>query len=116
MKTVDEYLAAQADEARSILEQVRRAIRKAVPEAEETISYKMPTYKLDGQRLLFFAGWKQHFSLYPAGDRLVTEFRDELAPYKVEKSTVRFPLARPVPFKLIERIAKFRAKEISARK
>jgi uncharacterized protein YdhG (YjbR/CyaY superfamily) len=100
---------------RGILGRVRNAIRKAVPRAEETISYKMPTYKLDGDRLLYFAGWKQHYSLYPATERVVAAFQDELAPYEIDKGTIRFPLSQPVPVKLIGRIAAFRAKEVAAR-
>ena len=61
--------------------------------------------------MLYFAGWKQHYSLYPAGERLVAAFKDQLASYKVSKGTIRFPLSEPVPVKLIERIAKFRAEE-----
>ncbi|MGA3042177.1 MAG: DUF1801 domain-containing protein [Bryobacteraceae bacterium] len=114
-KSVDEYLAAQPETVRGILGRVRNAIRKAVPRAEETISYKMPTYKLDGDRLLYFAGWKQHYSLYPATERVVAAFQDELAPYEIDKGTIRFPLSQPVPVKLIGRIAAFRAKEVAAR-
>ncbi|MBV9301567.1 MAG: DUF1801 domain-containing protein [Acidobacteriaceae bacterium] len=114
-KTVDEYIASQPPPAQEALSRVRSAIRKAVPEAEEVISYKMPTYKLPGGAVLYVAGWKQHYSLYPAGERLVASFKNELAPYRVVKSTIRFPLSKPVPIKLIERIAKFRAKEIAAR-
>jgi uncharacterized protein YdhG (YjbR/CyaY superfamily) len=94
---------------------VRRAIRKALPKAEEVISYKIPAYKLHGGVVLYFAGWKQHYSLYPAGDRLVAAFKDELTPYKISKGTIRFPLGKPVPVKMIERIAKFRATEIAKR-
>ena len=59
--------------------------------------------------MLFFAGWKQHYSLYPATRRVVEAFKDDLAPYEVSKGTIRFPLSEPVPVKLIGRIAKFRA-------
>ena len=65
--------------------------------------------------MLFFAGWKEHYSLYPAGSRLAA-LKKELAPYKVSKGTIRFPLSEPVPVKLIERIAKLRAKEVAAGK
>lgn len=92
---------------------MRSAIRKALPKAEEVISYKIPAYKLHGEVVVYFAGWKQHYSLYPAGDRLVAVFKDELMPYKVSKGTIRFPLGKPVPVKLIERIAKFLAAEIA---
>lgn len=114
-KSVDEYIASQPEAVQRILEGVRGAIRKALPRAEEVISYKIPAYKLQGETVIYFAGWKQHYSLYPAGSRLVAAFKDELAPYKVIKSTIRFPLAQPVPVKLIERIAKFRVKEVAGR-
>jgi uncharacterized protein YdhG (YjbR/CyaY superfamily) len=114
-KSVDEYIASQHEAVQTALNLVRSAIRKAVPEAEEAISYKMPTYKLHGDRLLYFAGWRQHYSLYAATGSVVKAFKDELAPYKVDKGTIRFPVSEPVPVKLIERIAKFRAKELAER-
>jgi uncharacterized protein YdhG (YjbR/CyaY superfamily) len=116
IESVDEYIAAQPEAAQRALELVRTAIRKAVPKAEESITYKMPTYKMHGERLLYFAGWKQHYSLYPATKRLIATLKNDLKPYEVVKSTVRFSLAEPVPAKLIERIAKFRAKEVSESK
>ncbi len=114
-KSVDEYIASQPAAVQGILERVRSTIRDAVPEAEEVISYKIPAYKLDASPVLYFAGWKQHYSLYPASERLVAAFKDELAPYEINKGTIRFPLSRPIPVKLIGRIAKFRAKEIAGR-
>jgi uncharacterized protein YdhG (YjbR/CyaY superfamily) len=98
-----------------ILQRVRRTIRKAVPGAEEAISYQIPTYKLYGRHVIYFAGWKEHFSLYPASNHLVTAFKDDLLPYKVAKGTIRFPLSRPAPVRLIGRIAKFLAKEAAER-
>jgi uncharacterized protein YdhG (YjbR/CyaY superfamily) len=112
LQSVDDYIASQPQAVRSILERVRGAIRRAVPAAEEVISYKMPAYKLRGEPVLYFAGWKKHYSLYPAGDALLEAFKEELAPYEVNKGTIRFPLSEPVPVKLIERIAKFRTKQI----
>ncbi|HEV3086337.1 MAG TPA: DUF1801 domain-containing protein [Candidatus Elarobacter sp.] len=114
-KSVDEYIASQPDAVQSVLERVRSTIRKAVPGGEEAISYQIPAYKMQGVVILYFAGWKKHYSLYPAGDALVAAFKDELEPYELSKGTIRFPLSQPVPVKLIERIAKFRAKEIAAR-
>lgn len=114
-QSVDDYIASQPLAVRPILDRVRTAIRKAVPRAEETISYRIPTYKLDGQRLLYFAGWKDHYSIYPAGSRLTDAFREELAPYEISKGTIRFPLSEPVPIKLITAISRFRAKEVVAR-
>ena len=114
-KSVDEYMATQPSAVQGVLERVRSIIRKALPGAEEVISYQIPAYKLHGGCVLYFAGWKQHYSLYPAGDRLVAAFKNELAPYKLSKGTIRFPLSEPVPVKLIDRIAKFRAKEVAER-
>jgi uncharacterized protein YdhG (YjbR/CyaY superfamily) len=114
-KSVDDYIAAQPEAVRDILERVRSAIRKAAPEASESISYKMPTYMLDGHRLLYFAVWKQHYSIYAATKQVVAAFQTELAAYKIEKGTIRFPLSEPVPVKLIERITRFRAKEVAER-
>jgi uncharacterized protein YdhG (YjbR/CyaY superfamily) len=115
-KSVDGYIASQPEAVRGVLGRVRSAIRKAVPGAEEVISYKIPAYKLPSGPVLYFAGWRQHYSLYPATERLVTAFKDELAPYEVSKGTIRFPLSQPVPVKLIGRLAKFRAREVAERK
>ncbi len=114
-KSVDEYLATLPEDVQAILQRVRSAIRKAVPAAEEVISYQIPAYKLGGGRLLFFAGWKRHYSLYPATAGVVAALKDELAPYEISKGTIRFPLSEPVPVKLIERIAKLRAQEAAER-
>jgi uncharacterized protein YdhG (YjbR/CyaY superfamily) len=114
-KSVDQYIAAQPGAVAAVLARVRSAIRKAMPRAEEVISYKMPAYKLHGEVVLYFAAWKRHYSLYPAGAPLVVAFKDELASYRVDKGTIRFPLAEPVPVKLIGRIAKFRAQEEAER-
>jgi uncharacterized protein YdhG (YjbR/CyaY superfamily) len=111
-KSVDEYIAAQSETSRDALQTVRKVIRKALPTAEEVISYQIPAYKLGGKTVIFFAGWKLHYSIYPANDELVAAFKEELAPYKVNKGTIRFPLSDPVPVRLIARIAKFRAKGI----
>jgi len=114
-KSVDDYIASQPAAVQSTLEHVRNTIRKAVPEAEEVISYKIPTYKLPGGPVLYFAGWKQHYSLYPASSHLVAAFKDELAPYEVNKGTIRFPFSKTAPVKLIGGIARFLAKEAEVR-
>ena len=114
-KSVDEYIASQPEAVQNVLERVRSTICKAVPGTEEVISYQIPTYKLNGRPVLHFAGWREHYSLYPSNDRLVAAFKDDLAPYEVNKGTIRFPLSEPVPVKLIEGIAKFRAKEVAER-
>jgi len=114
-KSVDEYIASHPEAVQRVLKRVRSTIRKAVPGAAEVISYKIPTYKLHGRAMLYFAGWSQHYSVYPSTGQLVAAFKDELSPYEVSKGTIRFPLSEPVPVKLIEGIAKFRAKEVAER-
>jgi uncharacterized protein YdhG (YjbR/CyaY superfamily) len=114
-KSVDQYIASHPEGVQRVLRHVRSIIRKAVPGAEELISYQIPTYKLHGRPVLYFAGWNQHYSLYPSNDYLIAAFKAQLAPYEVSKGTIRFPLSDPVPVKLIEGIAKFRAKEVAVR-
>ena len=113
-KSVDEYIAAQPEVLRSKLEQVRAAIRKAVPEAVEGIGYRMPGYKLHGKPMLYFAGFKAHYSLFAASGTFFAALEDELRGYELRKGTVQFPLTKPVPVKLISRIAKLRAAGIAA--
>ena len=110
-KSVDEYIATQPQAAQAVLRRVRAVIRTALPGAEEVISYRIPAFKLTGGPFIWFAGWKQHYSLYPINGRVVEAFKDDLAPYKLSKGTLRLPLSEPVPDRLIGRIAKFRAAE-----
>src|SRR3954463_5184399 len=113
--SVREYLASKPKESRASLEAVRRAILKALPNAQEGLAYQMPAYTLNGIGALYFAGWKSHYSLYPVNDALVEAFAKELEPYERSKGTIKFPLSTPVPVRLIERIANFRAGQISSR-
>ena len=112
--SVDEYIAAQPEAMRPKLEQVRTAIRRAVPEALEAIGYGMPGYKLHGKPMLYFAGFKEHYSLFAASGTFFATLKDELSGYELRKGTVQFPLTKPVPVKLISRIAKLRAAGIAA--
>jgi len=115
-KTVDEYLAAQPEATRAVLQRVRAIIHKAMPAAEEVISYKIPAFRLEGSRpVIWFAGWKRHYSLYPVNGRIVAELKEELAPYELSKGTLRLPLSQPVPEKLIGRVATLRVKEAAGR-
>jgi len=114
-KSVDDYIAAQPEPARAPLERVRAAIRDALPGADETISYNMPTYKRGGGAVIHFAAWTRHFSLYPASAKLIAFFGKDLAAATINKSTIRFPLDAPVPVRLIGRIAKFCVKEQAER-
>lgn len=103
-KTVDDYIASFPADARPTLEAVRATIRDAAPGTEETISYDMPTFKLNGRGVVSFARWKRHLSVYliPSGDPALDA---ELAPYKAQKSTLQFPLNRPMPLELIGKVA-----------
>jgi len=112
---VDEYIASQPESVQVALRSVRSALQKALPAAAEVISYKIPAYRLSSGIVLYFAGWKEHYSLYPASPGVVEAFKEDLAPYEVSKGTIRFPLSQPVPVRLIEQIAKFREKETLAR-
>jgi uncharacterized protein YdhG (YjbR/CyaY superfamily) len=112
--SVDDYIAMQPAQVQEVLELVRSTIRKALPRAEEVISYQIPAYKLHGETVIYFAGWKKHYSLYPVSAQLVEAFKEDLAPYELNhRGTLRFPLAQPVPVKLIARIAKLRGKRIA---
>jgi uncharacterized protein YdhG (YjbR/CyaY superfamily) len=110
-KSVAEYIRAQRRSAQGTLRHLRQVIRKAIPNTAEGISYQIPAYKLDGRPVLFFAAWKEHYSLYPVSLRLYVALKDELSRYKVRKATLRIPWETPVPVGLIARIARFRAKE-----
>ena len=112
-KTIDEYIAMQPVTTQITLERVRGAIAKAAPGAEECISYQIPAFKLNGRILLYFAGWKEHYSIYPASDAMVAAFEGELDAYRASKGTLKFALDKPAPVKLIGQIAKFRAQELA---
>jgi uncharacterized protein YdhG (YjbR/CyaY superfamily) len=113
-KSVAEYLATLPKDTRAKLQRVRAAIRKAIPKGEEVISYQIPALKLEGSAVIYFAGWKEHYSLYPATQKVISSFARELADYELRKGTIRFPLSQPVPTKLIAAIAKLRAQETIA--
>jgi uncharacterized protein YdhG (YjbR/CyaY superfamily) len=112
--SVEEYIAGQPEAVRLKLEQLRAAIRRAVPEAVEGIGYRMPGYKLHGKPMLYFAAFKEHYSLFAASGTFFAALEDELSGYDLRKGTVHFPLTKPVPVKLISRIAKLRASGIAA--
>ena len=108
-QTIDEYLERLPRDVRETMEQIRLTIHTAVPEAEELISYQMPAFALKGN-LVYFAAWKHHIGFYPTSTA-TEKFKKELAAYEGAKGSVKFPLDEPIPFALIGRIAKFRAKE-----
>lgn len=108
--SIDGYIHSFPEDVAAILEEIRRVIRKTVPAAEETISYRMPTFTLGGRYLVYFAGWKHHISLYPI-PALDEALEQEVAPYRAAKGTMRFPLGKPVPYDLIERLVALLAEQ-----
>ena len=116
-RSVADYLAAQPKSSQRALRTVRSVIRKALPDAEEVISYGIPAYRLHGYVALYFAGWREHYSLYPVNARLVAALKPSAGSYEVnDKGTIKFPLSEPVPAKLIADIAKVKAKEAATRR
>ena len=113
--SIDEYIGWQPKSVQAVLERVRQTIQKAVPAAEETISYSMPAFRFHGRVMMFFAAWQEHYSIYPSNPRLVAAFKKSLTPYELDKGTIRFPLEKPVPVKLIAGIARFLARETAER-
>src|SRR2546425_10036426 len=109
-KTIDEYIKASPTDVQGILQSLRLTIRKAAPEAVETISYQMPTFKLNGKGLVYFAAFKNHIGFYPIPSG-VEAFEKELSPYKQGKGSVQFPIDQPVPYDLVKRIVTFRVNE-----
>jgi uncharacterized protein YdhG (YjbR/CyaY superfamily) len=108
-KDIDEYIAGFPKDVQEILEKIRQTIRQAAPAADEKISYQIPTFTLHGP-LIYFAAFAKHVSVYPA-PRGAEGLKEELSAYKGGKGTVQFPLGKPVPYDLIARIVKLRAKE-----
>lgn len=111
--TIDEYIAGFPVDVQAILQKIRQVIRAAAPDAVEAISYQMPTFKLHGN-LIHFAAFKNHIGLYPTPTG-TEAFKKDLAGYVQGKGSVQFPLDKPMPYALIEKIAKFRVKENAAR-
>jgi uncharacterized protein YdhG (YjbR/CyaY superfamily) len=108
-KNIDEYIAGFPKDVQEILEKIRATIREAAPEAEETISYQMPTFTLKGN-LVHFAAFKDHIGFYPIPTG-VEKFKKELSAYKTGKGSVQFPLDQPMPYDLISKIVDFRVQE-----
>ena len=105
--TVDEYIASFPEGTQKVLEEIRRTIKSVAPDAKEKISYQIAAFELNGKNLIYFAGWKNHVSVYPipTGDEA---FKEEIAGYVDGKGTLKFPLDKPLPIKLIRKIVKYK--------
>ena len=106
-ENIDQYIADFPIETQKLLQQIREAIHKAVPEAKEVISYGMPAFK-QNTVLVYFAGYAKHIGFYPTGLG-IEAFKEEFTQYKWSKGAVQFPLDKPLPLDLITRITKFKA-------
>jgi len=109
-ESIDAYIATFPDAIQAILQTLRATIHAAAPDAVEKISYQMPTFALHGN-LIYFAAWKKHIGLYPVSGAVWKTFADELAPYDVDKGSIRFPIDQPLPLDLISRIVTVRVAE-----
>jgi len=111
--TIDEYISAFSPDVQAILQKIRQVVQSAAPDAQETISYQMPAFKLNGI-LLYFAAFKKHIGFYPPirGD---AQLEKDVSPYAGEKGNLKFPLDQPIPFDLIERITELRVKQALAK-
>lgn len=108
--TIDEYVKTFPREVQRVLQRLRQTIRKAVPGAEETISYQIPSFKLNGRYLVYFAGWQSHVSLYPI-PRSNAALKKEIARYQKGKGTLQFPFNKPVPYDLVKKVVVLLKKE-----
>ncbi|MPZ49853.1 MAG: DUF1801 domain-containing protein [Dehalococcoidia bacterium] len=110
-QSVDEYISTFPKEVQDVLEEIRRTVHEAVPEAQEKISYQAPTFTLDGKYLIYLSAWKNHIGMYGQSSEATEAFREQLTPYLGEKGALRFPLNKPMPLSLISDLVKFSAKE-----
>ena len=110
-KDIDEYIVSFPPDTQEVLKQIRTTIKKIVPDAEETISYGIPTFNLNGTYLIYFAAYKKHIGFYPVPSR-IEEVDKEFASFKTSgKGTIQFPLDKPMPLNLITKLVKFKVKE-----
>lgn len=102
---IDEYISTFPEEVQGTLEKIRQTVHKVVPEATEAVSYGIPTFKLNGKYVVYFAGWKHHISLYPIprGDDALQK---ELTPFVTGKGTVQFPMDKSIPYELVEKMVR----------
>jgi uncharacterized protein YdhG (YjbR/CyaY superfamily) len=113
MQTVNEYLEGATDSQRKALENIRQLVKRLVPEAEETISYGVPTFKVQKKPLIYYAAFKNHMSIFPASDAMVEELGEELNTFRTSKGTMQFTESNQIPETLLEQIILFRLADIS---
>ena len=109
--SVDDYMAALPGDRREPMDELRRTIRAAAPDATEAIAYNMPAFRLHGRFFMSYEAYKHHYSLFPWTDEMMSELGDALAPYAVGKGTIRFPASEPIPLDLVRRVVTIRRRE-----
>ncbi|MBL7698033.1 MAG: DUF1801 domain-containing protein [Chitinophagaceae bacterium] len=110
-KTIDEYIASRDADEQKVLQKIRETIQKVVPDAQEVISYQVPAFKYHGF-IFYFSAYTNHYSLScPPPWTVFDEFKKELSPFEMSKSTIQFPKAKPFPYDLLSKMSKFRAEE-----
>jgi uncharacterized protein YdhG (YjbR/CyaY superfamily) len=109
-QSIDEYIGTFPDDIQSRLESMRQIIKSVIPGAIETISYQIPTFKINNKNIVHFSAYKKHIGLYP-GPSAIEHFKEELSQYKWSKAAVQFPLDNPIPSELVKKIVIFRARE-----
>ncbi len=112
--TIEEYVANYPKSVQLTLDEIRRLIKKLVPDAIETISYGIPTYKYKGKNLIHFAAYGKHIGLYP-GSQAIELFKGDLTDYKTSKGTIQFPLDKPIPLELVSKIVRSNIEEIDSK-
>ncbi|WP_276356928.1 iron chaperone [Cohnella caldifontis] len=114
-QTVDEYIGTFPPAVQDGLEQIRRTVKEAVPEAKEMVHYQLPAYEYQGM-LIYYSAYKGHYSVtFPPPFKIFEAFRQELSPYEVSKTTIKLPMDQPLPLDLVAELAKYRAKENAER-
>lgn len=109
--SVDEYMAGLPGDSRAALDKLRKTIQAAAPEATDAISYGMPAFRDHGRILVYYAAFKEHYSLFPASKQVIADFEEELRNYPTSKGTIRFPMDKPLPTALVKKIVKARLAE-----
>jgi uncharacterized protein YdhG (YjbR/CyaY superfamily) len=113
-KTIDEYLAGVNADHREALEKIRQTVHAVAPNAEESISYGIPAFRLNGRSLVFFGAWANHCAFYPGSSATLKKFRNELRDFQTSKGTLRFSPDKPVPVALVKKLLKARIAENNA--